>query len=223
MRRDLAGFVAYGLSLKPELALWDRMSDLSVLTARDLRRRLSFEDLNVLKAKMIAALEEVKTCIDAPQSDNMSTSDANIEQHHQSSNKEYIDNREEAATGANEAPTVSHRSPHQAPPIKLVLSTCKEIQTFAPGSVRHWDDLVSLSDAVSPMMGISRQVWKEAQSRMGTAQAATTLAAMLERFAEIKSPSAYLRSLTQKAENGLFSCGAMIRALQVRPGVSSQL
>lgn len=218
MRRDLAGFVAYGLSLKPDLALWDRMSDLSLLTARDLRRRLSFEDLNVLEAKMMAALEEVKTCIDAPQSDNISTSGANIEQHHHSSNKEYIDNREEAENGANEAPTVNHRSSHQAPPIKLVLSTCKEIQTFAPSSVRHWDDLVRLSDAVSPMMGITRQVWKEAQFRMGTAQAATTLAAMLERFGEIKSPSAYLRSLTRKAENGLFSCGAMIRALQVRQG-----
>ena len=216
MRRDLAGFVAYGLSLKPGLALWDRMSDLCLLTARDLRRRLSFEDLSVLEAKMRAALDEVTTCIDAPQSDNMSTSDAHIEQHHQSSNKEYIDNKEDAKSDTNEALTVSHGSLHQVPPIRLVLSTCKEIQTFAPGSVRHWDDLVRLSDAVSPMMGVTAQVWKEAQCRMGTAQAATALAAMLERFGEIKSPSAYLRSLTRKAENGLFSCGAMIRALQAR-------
>jgi hypothetical protein len=48
---------------------------------------------------------------------------------------------------------------------------------------------------------------------MGQTQATTVLAAMLERFATIKSPSAYLRVLGEKSELGGFSSAAMIRAL----------
>ncbi len=215
MRRDLAGFMAYGQTLTPDLPLWDRMSDLALLTARDLRRKLNLEELRALEAKMIAALTEVTACLDTPQSVNLSTSDAEIEQHHQNSNKEYID-KEDARGGPDEVSTMENASPPQAPPLRLVLSTCKEIQTFSSRPVRHWDDLVSLADTVSSMMGIASKVWKDAQFRMGTAQAATTLAAMLERFTEIKSPSAYLHSLSRKAEKGVFSSGAMIRALQSR-------
>lgn len=215
MRRDLAGFVEYGRSLKPDLCLWDRTSDLARLTARDLRRKLSIEDLCILEASLKAALNDVTACIDMTQTNELSTIDADTEQHHQSSNKEYID-KEEIEACVIETPSTNGLSQHQPPPLKLVLSTCKEIQTFSQGTVRHWDDLVRLSDSISPMMGITTKVWKEAQSRMGMAQAATTLAAMLERFTEIKSPSAYLRSLAQKAEKGVFSCGAMIRALEAR-------
>jgi len=44
---------------------------------------------------------------------------------------------------------------------------------------------------------------------------------MLERFAMIKSPSAYLRVLGRKAELGIFSCAVMIRALDRGKSTSS--
>ncbi|OAN76829.1 hypothetical protein A8B82_13935 [Sulfitobacter sp. EhC04] len=215
MRRDLAGYVEYGITRRPDLPLWDQMSDLARLTARDLRRKLGIEDLTILKAKLVAALEEVIACIDMAETPELSTSDAEIEQHHQSSNKEYID--KEKAEVRGDTPREIDAAPlHQPPPLSQVLSTCKEIQSFSQGAVRHWEDLIRLSDVVSPMMGIGASVWQEAKCRLGRAQAAATLAAMLERFSEIKSPSAYLRSLGQKAGNGLFSCGPMIRALEGR-------
>ena len=62
-------------------------------------------------------------------------------------------------------------------------------------------------------MGINTSAWEEAQRYMGPEQASIVVAAMLERFAEIKSPGAYLRSLTAKAAAGTFSCGPMIMAL----------
>jgi len=41
----------------------------------------------------------------------------------------------------------------------------------------------------------------------------TRMAAMLERFADIRSPGGYLRALFAKAKVGTFSCGPMIMAL----------
>jgi replication initiation protein RepC len=48
---------------------------------------------------------------------------------------------------------------------------------------------------------------------MGPEEAAVVVVAMLDRFAEIRSPGGYLRSLSAKAKLGEFSCGPMIMAL----------
>ena len=63
------------------------------------------------------------------------------------------------------------------------------------------------------MMGISPSAWDEARHHMGPEEAAVSVAAMLERFAEIRSPGGYLRSLTARAADGGFSTGPMIMAL----------
>lgn len=57
---------------------------------------------------------------------------------------------------------------------------------------------------------------------MGAEDAAATLAAMLERFTEIRSPGAYLRNLSAKAAMNAFSSGPMVLAI-ARRGGSSQL
>ena len=211
MRRDLAGFVDYGMTSLPNLPLWDRLSDLARLTARDLRRKLSLKDLASLETKLRTALEKITVCLESSSTD-LSTSGAQIEQHHQKSNKEYIDKKEKEPH-LKEAIETNDQNQNEPPPLRMVLDTCKEIQAFSQSAVRNWDDLVRLSDIVSPMMGIANSIWREAQLKMGRAQAATVLAAMLERFSEIKSPAAYLRALGRKSEHGAFSSGAMIRAL----------
>lgn len=98
-------------------------------------------------------------------------------------------------------------------PLGLVLSVCTEIQSYSDDRVRHWHQLVRAADVVRPMMGISPSAWEEAKSAMGPEQAAVVLAAMLERFTDIRSPGGYLRSLTAKADAGAFSCGPMVMAL----------
>ncbi len=213
MRRDLAAFADYGDAKMPGFSAWDRLSDLARLTARDLRRKLTVEVLTDLEDRMRIALAEVSALLDAPFSVEMGTSDAENEHHHQSSDKEYGD-MEDGNVGS---PVVSTaRTEQQPPPLRLVLDTCGEIQGFSEGAVRTWADMIRLSDIVSPMMGITSTVWRKCQSQLGLAQAATVLAAMLERFGEIRSPSGYLRFLCQKAEIGAFSCGPMIRALESR-------
>ena len=211
MRRDLAGYVQYGVQIDPGLPIWDRLDDLTRLATRALRRKLDLEGLTNLQTKLQAALKEAAIHIDAPLAEKPSTSDTKIEQHHQNSNKEYLDEKDgEVVEKTASAKTIKH----QPPPLRHVLSTCKEIQTYSGDSVRNWNDLIKLADVVSPMMGIQPSIWNAVKSQMGQAQASTVLAAMLERFAMVKSPSAYLRVLGKKAELGVFSSASMIRALE---------
>ena len=95
----------------------------------------------------------------------------------------------------------------------MILSACPEIQTYAGQPIRHWHDLIRAADIVRPMMGISPDAWANACRHLGPADAAVTLAAILQRFDRIRSPGGYLRSLTMRAMNGVFSTTPMITAL----------
>ena len=75
---------------------------------------------------------------------------------------------------------------------------------------------MKVADTVVPMMGISPSAWEDAKARMGPAEAAVVVAAMLERIKEIRSPGGYLRALTAKAADGRFSSGPMVMALMRR-------
>jgi len=245
MRRDLAGLAAYGGEIRPDLALWDRLGDLAALTARALRRKLSLDELNQLGHQLRAALDEARDILDPVQERNtpdcdgvdtpdLSSKDAEIEQHHQNSQKD-SDESERAGTpdkheerSRQDRPTADQQvktahgrvgvsSPEDANlpnmPLSLVLSACPEIQSYAGGGIRHWHDLVRTAHVVSPMMGISVSAWEDAKRAMGPEEAAVVVASMLERFGEIKNPGGYLRHLTGKAVDGRFSCGPMVMAL----------
>lgn len=84
MRRDLAGLVDYGRTLHPDLCLWDQLSDLAVLTARDLRRKLNRDELARLETVLSNGLSQASHAIEAI-SEKMSTSDGPNEQHNQNS------------------------------------------------------------------------------------------------------------------------------------------
>jgi replication initiation protein RepC len=215
MRRDLAGFAEYGVEIMPDLPLWDQIDDLARLTSRDLRRKLSIEELVSLKTKLQTALQQVHFAIDGAESVEVSNSGTHSEQHHQNTNKEYkkeiLRDKEESAAQDESMP----------PPLRLVLETCKEIQSFTAEPITSWEGLICLSDTVSPMMGIAPALWKKLQSQMGHAQAAIVLSAMLERFGDIRSPSGYLTALAQRASQGAFSCTAMIRGLRAAEKVHS--
>lgn len=132
MRRDLAGITAFGANRLPSAPLWDRLGDLAALSARALRRKQSLEELAQLEADLRAALAEARTALDpiwdeaaAPSSEaasphipsrpteELSTSPAENEQHHQNSNKELIDS--ERAMDANPAPQPKPPAPPQPP------------------------------------------------------------------------------------------------------------
>lgn len=224
MRRDLAALAEFGEDLQPGLGFWDQLRDTAALTARALRRKLSIDELTGFRDEIERLLETARDMIDGPETEEMNTSDARIEQHQQSSNKDPIDleaGKEDEATEAHvgdEIPeSVENRDDEirQTPkiPLSMVVTTCPTLKTFYDGEVRHWHQLFDAACHIRPAMGISVDVWTEAQRAMGPEQASVVVVAMLERFSEIRSPSAYLRSLSSKALAGKFACGPMIMAL----------
>jgi replication initiation protein RepC len=229
MRRDLAGLVDYGRSLRPDRAMWDQASDLCVLTARDLRRKLDFAELQQMESTLSEALNAIRDLLEPVQSQDMSTNEVTNEQHYQNSNKDSYDfePRLEKAQGegsasdpatalvaegsTDEPVSVDNNLPRI--PLGLVLAACSEYRTYAERPVRHWHDLVRVADVIRPMMGVSSSAWDEAKKYMGPEEASVVILAMLERFGDIRSPGGYLRSLSAKAALGEFSCGPMIMAL----------
>jgi len=229
MRRDLASLAEFGEEVQPGLGLWDQLRDKAALTARALRRKLTIEDLSAYRADIEALLDSTRNVIDGPETEKMNTSDARFERHQHNSNEESIDlepvlERGRVAAGAPDdeidAPAADVEGPdtRQVPkiPLHLVLAACPSLKTFYQGDIRHWHQLFDAACHVRPAMGISASAWEESQRFMGPEQASIVVAAILERFADIRSPGGYLRALTSKAAAGEFSCGPMVMALMSR-------
>jgi replication initiation protein RepC len=208
MRRDLAGLAEIGAQMHPERANWDAFSDLARLTARDLRRKLGGAELEKLEASLRDALAELRGVFDILQTEELSTSDRQIEQHIPNSN---LDRDLVEESIPMEVITDEGRTPNI--PIKLAAEVLPELQTYSPHRLRDWPQLVWLAEKVHPMMGIKAQIWEEAVVGMGRESTAVVVGCMLERFVEIRNPSGYLRELTRKARMGRFSCGPMVLAL----------
>jgi replication initiation protein RepC len=229
MRRDLAALAEFGEEMFPGLGLWDQLRDTAALTARAIRRKLSLEDLSAYRANLETLLDQARNLIDGSETEDMNTNDARFERHHHNSNKNSIDfepalEQGGAATGALSEDTDEVEADVEKPdtrrvpkiPLHLVIAGCPSLKTFYQGDIRHWHQLFDAACQVRPAMGISASAWEEAQRCMGPEQASIVVVAMLERFAEIKSPGGYLRALTSKAAAGEFSCGPMVMALMSR-------
>ncbi|NBE09371.1 plasmid replication protein RepC [Paragemmobacter ruber] len=229
MRRDLAAVAEFGEEIRPGLGLWDQLRDKAVLTARALRRKLTLEELSAYRTDLDALLDHARNVIDGPETEEMNTNGANTERHHHNSNEESIDLEPALEKGgaAADAPDVETDAPgadveeadtRRVPkiPLHLVIAGCPSLKTFYQGDIRHWHQLFDAACHVRPAMGISASAWEEAQRFMGPEQASIVVVAMLERFADIRSPGGYLRALTSKAAAGEFSCGPMIMALMSR-------
>jgi len=226
MRRDLAALSEFGEEIRPGLGLWDQLRDTAALTARALRRKLSLEDLAAYRVELEAHLDQARNIIDGPETEEMNTNDACFDRHHHNSNKESIDLEPALEKGTasadardddTDAPVADVEEPNtrQVPkiPLHLVLEACPSLRTFYQGDIRHWHQLFDAACHVRPAMGISASAWEEAQRLMGPEQASIIVVAILERFADIRSPGGYLRALTSKAAAGEFSCGPMVMAL----------
>ena len=229
MRRDLAALAEFGEEIQPDIGLWDQLRDKAVLTARALRRKLTLEDILVYRADLEALLDHARNVIDGRETEEVNTNDASFERHHHNSNKESIDfepalEKGGAATGTPDVETdapvadVEEADIRRVPkiPLHLVIAGCPSLKTFYQGDIRHWHQLFDAACHVRPAMGISASAWEDAQRFMGPEQASIVVAAMLERFADIRSPGGYLRALTSKAAAGEFSCGPMVMALMSR-------
>lgn len=212
--RDAAKLIEWGrFSAIP--ANWDALSDLLALARRQLRRKLDDQELVTLAAKITLVLDKIKALVSV-ETTEMSGNVAENERHHQSSTKE-LSESEPCKEG--EQP---NNPAEPAMPLGLVLKAVPDICDYTPDDIRSWRDFVALANFVRPMLGISNDLWRAAQQAMGDADAAITLACILQRSDSISRPGAYLRTLTAKAMGSGFSPGpmvmALIRAENLQPG-----
>lgn len=226
MRRDLAALAEYGQETDPERSAWAELRDTAAETTRALRRKLSIDELSAYRVQLEAQLERARNILDGRQTQEMGTNDAQNERHHYNTSKESIDSEpslekaksadqsrgDQRSWSENKHKDLEARLTPNIP-LHLVMTACPTLQTFYQGDVRHWHHLFDAACHIWPAMGISASAWEEAQRCMGPEQASVVVAAMLERFDDIKSPGGYLRALTAKAAAGEFSCGPMIMAL----------
>ncbi|MFN3844640.1 MAG: plasmid replication protein RepC [Paracoccaceae bacterium] len=226
MRRDLAALAEFGEDMQPGLGLWDELRDAVALITRASRRKLRLDELVHQRDQLKPLLDRARSVIDGPDTENMIASDAHFEHHLLNSDIESTDfeppiEKQETPTGVTDDPQPSTADCADEPdlrrlppvPLHLVVTGCPTLKTFYQSDIRHWHQLFAAACHVRPAMGISASAWEEAQRWMGPEQASVVVAAMLERFAEIKSPGGYLRALTAKAAAGAFSCGPMVMAL----------
>ncbi len=98
-------------------------------------------------------------------------------------------------------------------PLGAVLEACPQIRDYARNDIADWRDLMQTAALVRSMLGISPDAWERARDTMGDINASITIAAILERAGEIRSPGGYLRALTDRAEIGQYSVVPVIKAL----------
>ncbi len=227
MRRDLTALVDHCRKAKTQKMDLAAVENLIDQVSRTLRRKLTVDKLEAIHSELEVILSETRAARSPVETTEMSTSDVHSEQHIQSSDinrsekeSERIDDQVVVFEDARGKPvtrksdrTTDERS---SVPMALLLSSCREIAAFAENGIRSMNDLVRAAERSVPMMGISGDAWMQAKSVMGAGEASVVIAAMLERFEEIKSPGAYLRSLCIRAGNGEFSCVPMVKALARR-------
>jgi replication initiation protein RepC len=99
-------------------------------------------------------------------------------------------------------------------PLGMVLRACPGFADYGPvGGIGSWRDLMAAAVVVRTMLGVSPSAYQEACEIMGSENAATVIACILEKGGHINSAGGYLRDLTRRAEKGEFSLGPVLMAL----------
>ncbi|MEY8882089.1 plasmid replication protein RepC [Donghicola sp. XS_ASV15] len=208
--RDAAKLIAFGQ--EEVQADWDELQHRLRLLQRSMRRKLYADDLAQLNQEAETLLTEVNTVLVKSDTELMGGNDDVSERHLQYSNIQHSDSEPslEKERAADAEPSTG---PKSKLPLYLVVKACPDLNDYVPSGVHSWAELVAAANFIRPMLGISDDAWRRAETAMGAEAAAITVVGILQRASEIRSPGGYLRALTSKAEDGAFSPGPMIMAL----------
>ncbi|WP_375458563.1 plasmid replication protein RepC [uncultured Enterovirga sp.] len=146
-----------------------------------------------------------------------SANESQTERHYQNSNPELILESEPSfreSTGQTAVPkNPTSEQPSRSYPLRMVLEACPDIVPYARFGISSWADFVATARIVRAALGVSPDAWEQACAALGEAEAAITVAAILQRGQAIRNPGGYIRSLTEKAREGQFSLGPVLMAL----------
>lgn len=219
--RDVFKLSEYGIEIQP-LKAWDGLLSVASECQRRLRRKLTLEAYEDLLKQLRTLLDKTHRFLGmykTSRTNKMSVKDVQSERHYHNSNKDSYDfepalekTKGERFDQENKPSDKEGRGVIKLP-LGLVLKTCLDIQDYAKDGISNWYDFVCTAEFVRSMMGVSPDAWVDAKNAMGPENASVVLACMLQRVDKINSPGGYLRRLTQKAEQNIFSPGPMVMAL----------
>jgi replication initiation protein RepC len=202
MKRDIIAFIE---TRALSTAQYDQNSDFCRLTTRQLRRKLTVEELEQIHGNVSDHLQKLRDFLIA-ESAQLSTNDVQNE-HHCSSPNKYL----ELAT--------TDREKHQILFAEM-KERCPEIALFGGGQVNNWDDLYRAACKVYPMIGLQRNTWETAVKIIGAANSAIVVSVMLEKFTEIRCVNSYVHGLIKQGRAGTFCTRHFLNSLSAQ---SSQL
>ena len=199
LKRDAIELISCSMDAPDRKENWDDLQETLLALHKKSRRKLDSHALQNLKENLLDLHREIAARLPT-ESENMSGRVNQNERHCQSSDKEDIP--EKAATA----------EPLRVP-LKMAILGTPEMQIYTDTEIRSWSDYHKTASVVRGMMGITTDVWHEAENSMGTGQASVVVGCILQRMNDIKNPDGYLKSLTLKSKNGLFSPLPMLVAL----------
>jgi replication initiation protein RepC len=226
LRRDIAKMIAAGLQ-EGICADWPGFHASFVRLGGRLPRVVTPELLAPLADELHALAVEIGKALESHiKTQKMNGNDNHSGAHYQNSNPDSPIDLEPAfqeGTGpGSESSQPTPRPPQTGFPLGMILKACPDIAMYDRHGISSWRDLIATAGVVRGALGISPSAWEEAREAMGDADAAITVAAILQRATEITSAGGYLRGLTDKARAKQFSIGPMIMALLRRQAAKPQ-
>ena len=224
-RRDIAKMIATGIeegvpagTAGEGPADWGGLHALYRTIVGRIPRCATLAELEPIAAELSRLADRILILLETyVKTSNSSANGCQNERHIQNSTPNPQIKSEPASKGAQAAPPAPQTPPPKAAetvyPLGMVLDACPDIADYARGGIANWRDFVATAALVRSMLRVSPSAWEEAVDVMGERQAATVVAAILQRGEAIVSAGGYLRDLTRKAQAGRFTLGPMLMAL----------
>ncbi|MET1045675.1 MAG: plasmid replication protein RepC [Hyphomicrobium sp.] len=219
LRRDIAKMIAIGVEEGAE-GDWQRLHREFLALSGRLPRVITPALVEPLALRLEALAVEVGKLLESHLSaQNTDGNDSHSGAHYQNSNTDALTELEPAlrksrGLGHGTTPAPAPGAERQiAFPLGMILKACPDIADYAKHGISNWDDMFATAGLVRTVLGVSPSAWEEAVEAMGKADAAVTIAAILQRSTEVNSPGGYLRGLTAKARAGTYSIGPIVMSL----------
>lgn len=214
-RRDVGKLIDLVQIERPSVSL-DALRARLVINSQRITARATTDQLRSRLEHLISLRSEVMSFLpEQPHTEKMSADDAQNERHIQESKPSYLLVENEVDLVAVELHR-QHTLP-KPPPLNFTLSSiltaCPDVQEYSTTTISSWSDFARTICVVRCALAISTDAWEEAQETLGPIGASVVIAAILQRSATIKSPGAYLRTLTKKALQSTFSPTPMLLSL----------
>jgi replication initiation protein RepC len=223
-RRDIAKMIAIGTE-EGVTGDWAQMQARFRALSYRLPRSITPALVEPLARKLEDLAGEVGNLLDSHVSaQKQNGNDSQFGAHYQNSNTDLPIESEPApqeSRGSDPNKTAPPPPRQVSFPLGLILKACPDIAMYTRTGIGSWQDLIATASLVRSALGVSPSAWEAAMSAMGEVDAAITIASILQRAEEIKSPGGYLRGLTTKAAAGQYSIGPIIMSLLRRQTTAS--